>query len=109
MNPMQATSTVDGVTANTFSTNTAWVFTRVLQCLEFHSCNMILVFLVLTPGPLTSKLVFYLLNFILSSSSVSAIITRSAAYNNSQGVPVQNSRDKALSTMMNKRKLSTEP
>ena len=107
MNPMQA-STVDGVTTNSFSTNTAWVFTRVLQRLEVDPANHDLGFFVLTLRPLVSKLVFHLINFILSSSSVSALITRSSAYNNSQGVPVQNSRDKASSSMMNKRGVSTE-
>ena len=34
VNPMQTSSTVDGVTANTFFTNTAWVFTKVLQQLD---------------------------------------------------------------------------
>ena len=41
--------------------------------------TMIFVFLMLTLRPLASKLVSYLINFILSSSSVSAMITRSSA------------------------------
>ena len=36
---MQGSSTADGVTANTFSTNTAWVFTRVFQRLEVDCAN----------------------------------------------------------------------
>ena len=70
--------------------------------------TMILVSLMLTLRPLASKLVFHLINFILRSSSVLVMITRLSAYSNSQDVPEQNSRDKASSTMMNKRGLSTE-
>ena len=45
----------------------------------------------------------------MSSSSVSAMITRSSVYSNFQGVSVKYTRDKASNTMMNKTGLSTEP
>ena len=39
MNPMQASSTVDGVTTTNFSPNIAWVITKVLQHFEVDSAN----------------------------------------------------------------------
>ena len=63
----------------------------------------------LTLRPWASKLVFHLINFILRSFSVSAMIIGSSAFNNFQSVPVQNSCDKASRAIVNKRGLSTEP
>ena len=71
--------------------------------------NMTFVLPTLTLSPFASMACFHLLNLDRSSSSVSAMMTKSSAYNNSQGVPVRNSRDRASSTMTKRSGLSTDP
>ena len=68
-----------------------------------------LVFPMLTLRPLPSRFDFQHRKRSLSSSNVSAAMTRSSAYKSSHGHPWRNSRETASMTMANRRGLSTDP
>src|SRR5260221_13310326 len=66
-----------------------------------HPPTIILVFLTFTFRPFTSIPTFHFNNFSLSSSSLSAISTRSSAYRNSNGSPSCNSLETMSITITN--------
>ena len=70
---------------------------------------MIFVFPAFTLSPFSSNTSFQVKSHLTHSSSNSAMITRSYAQRSSQGIPEQNSHDKASSTMMKSRVLNTKP
>src|SRR5664279_2422076 len=72
-----------------------------------HFITFVLPKLTLSPFPSIPAL--HLSNFSINSSILSANRTRSSAYSNSIGKPSLNSLDRASSTMMNSKGLSTEP
>jgi len=59
--------------------------------------------------PLFSTLTFHSWSLFIRPSSVSAITTRSSAYNNSHGKATLNSLDKASMTIINSKGLNAEP
>ena len=71
--------------------------------------NMTFIFPAFTLNPLFSMASFHIKSLLTHSSRESAMMTRSTAYRSSQGTPAQNSRDKASSTMMKSKGLSTDP
>jgi len=75
----------------------------VAFCTGFWSSPLIitLVLFVFTLIPLFSTLFFYLLSLLIKSSSVSAITSKSSAYNSYQGKATLNSLDMASMTITN--------
>ena len=69
---------------------------------------MTFVFPAFTLNPFFSMASFHIKSLLTHSSRESAMMTRSSAYRSSQGTPARNSRDKASSTMMKSKGLSTD-
>ena len=67
------------------------------------------IFPAFTLIPFFSMASFHIKSLLTHSSRESAMMTRSFAYRSSQGTPARNSRDKAYSTMMKIKGLSTDP
>ena len=63
----------------------------------------------LTRRPFDSKPIFQIRNLSRRSSNESEDMTKSSAYNSSQGQPVRNSHERASSTTMKRKGLRTEP
>jgi len=70
---------------------------------------MTLVLFIFTFIPLFSTLFFHSLSLLLKSYSVSAITTKSSAYNSSKGKATLNSLDMASMTITNNSELNAEP
>ena len=70
---------------------------------------MTFVFPAFTLNPFFFMASFHIKSLLTYSSRESAMMTRSSAYRSSQGTPAQNSGDKASSTMMKSKGLSTDP
>ena len=85
-------------------TDSAWVFAWTLQ--EVQACTTVFPAFTLSPFSMAS---FHIKSLLTHSSRESAMMTRSSAYRSSQGTPALNSRDKASSTMMKSKGLSTDP
>ena len=68
-----------------------------------------LVLPMVTRSPFPSMLVFLMISFSCSSSSVSVMVSRSSACRFSQGHPIRNSLEWAFRTVMNHRGLRQEP
>ena len=81
------------------------IFDFETSCLEYKT----LVFPTLTLYPFSSSPSFQFFNHTFSSSSDSATMRRSSAYNSFHGQPVLNSQDRASITIIKRSGLSTDP
>ena len=70
---------------------------------------MTFVFTAFTLNPFLSMTPYHIKSLLTHTSRESAMMTRSSAYRSSQGTPAPNSRDRASSTMMKSKGLSTDP
>ena len=80
-------------------------------CNRFRPVPQIMTFAFppFTLNPFFSMASFHIKSLMTHSSRESAMMTRSSAYRSSQGTPARNSCDKAYSTMMKSKGLSTDP
>ena len=116
---------VDAVVAYSCTTDSAWVFAWTLPEVQACTTDHDLCLSCIYPQPLLHGFFSWPLSFLhlpstpspwlLSISRASwhiplgsQMMTRSSAYRSSQGTPARNSRDKASSTMMKSKGLSTD-
>ena len=100
---------VDAVVAYSCTTYSAWVLPELCKRSRPVPQIMTFVFPAFTLNPFFSMASFHIKSLLTHSSRESAMMTRSSAYRSSQGTPARNSRDKASSTMLKSKGLSTDP
>jgi len=92
--PLLTTSTLYWIITNTSATDTTWPSYSLLHYVLPFPLIITLVLFIFSLMPVFSTKSFHSLSLLIRSSSVSAITTRSSAYNNSHGKATLNSVDK---------------
>ena len=109
MHPKFAAIAVDAVVAYSCTTDSAWVFAWTLQEVQACTRDHNLCLSCINPQPLLLHGFFHINSLLTHSSRESAMMTRSSTCRSSQGTPARNLCDKASSTMMKSKGLTTDP